>query len=101
LRTKKPLPILATTPNIEIDIHGVEIGAGLGGIALAANEACIEDELFLSAMFENWLDANWTIEIHDLLRKRGNVFQWDFHSTELRNRVIQTMTEVVLKETCL
>jgi hypothetical protein len=55
----------------------VEIGAGLGGISLATNEAGILDELFLGAMLENWLDANWTIEIHDLFEKRGNVFQED------------------------
>jgi hypothetical protein len=52
----------------------MQIGTGLGGIALAANEACIEDELFLGAMFENWLDANWTIEIHDLFKKGGMCF---------------------------
>jgi hypothetical protein len=71
---QKPLTILATTPDVEIDIHSVKIGALLCGIGLAANEACIFDELFLGAMLENWFDANWTIEIHDLLRKRGNVF---------------------------
>jgi hypothetical protein len=55
----------------------VKIGAGLSGIGLAANEAGILDELFLGAMLENWLDANGTIEIHDLFEKRGNVFQED------------------------
>lgn len=75
---KKPLAILGATPDIEIDIHGVEIGAGLSGVGLAANEAGILDELFLGAMLENWLDANWTIEIHDLFEKRGNVFSIGF-----------------------
>jgi hypothetical protein len=67
------LTILGATPDIEIDIHGVEIGAWLSGIGLAANETGILDKLFLGAMLENWLDANWTIEIHDLFEKRGNV----------------------------
>jgi hypothetical protein len=68
------LTILGATPDIEIDIHGVEIGAGLGGISLATNETGIFDELFLGAMLENWLDANWTIEIHDLFKKGGMCF---------------------------
>jgi hypothetical protein len=76
----------------------VKIGAWLGGIGLATNEAGIFDELFLGAMLENWLDANWTIEIHDLFEKRGNVFQEDLPSTELRNRVILTRIQVILKE---
>jgi hypothetical protein len=71
---QKPLPINHTTPKINVDIHGVKVGAWLGGESLTSNEAGIENELFLGAMLENWLDANWTIEIHDLLRKRGNVF---------------------------
>lgn len=75
MRHKKALTILATTPDIEIDIHGVEIGAWLCGICLATNEAGILNELFFGTMLENWLDANWTIEIHDLLKERGNVFQ--------------------------
>ena len=72
------MPINDTTPNIEIDIHGVKISAGLGSIALAANEACIENELFLGAMFENLFDANWTIEIHDLFKKGGMCFNRTF-----------------------
>jgi hypothetical protein len=53
----------------------VEIGARLCGICLATNEAGILDELFPGAMLENWLDTNWTIEIHDLFKKGGMYFQ--------------------------
>jgi hypothetical protein len=74
LRSKKTLAILEATPNIEIDIHSVEIGAWLCGICLATNEAGILDELFFGAMLENWLDTNWTIEIHDLFKKGGMCF---------------------------
>jgi hypothetical protein len=69
------LPINDTTPKINIDIHGVKIGAGLCGENFAANEAGIENKLFLGAMFENLFDANWTIEIHDLLEKGGMYFK--------------------------
>ncbi len=73
--SQKTLTILATTPDIKIDIHGVEIGAWLCCICFATNEAGILDELFFGAMLENWLDANWTIEIHDLFEKWGMYFQ--------------------------
>jgi hypothetical protein len=52
----------------------VKIGAGLCGKGLATNEAGVLDKLFLGAMLENWFDANWTIEIHDLLEKWGMYF---------------------------
>jgi hypothetical protein len=68
------LAINDTTPKINVDIHGVKIGAGLSGVGLAANEAGIKNKLFLAAMLENWFDANWTIEIHDLLEKGGMCF---------------------------
>ena len=68
------MTIPSTTPDIEIDIHSVKIGAWFCSICLATNETGILDELFLRTMIENWFDTNWTIEIHDLLRKRGNVF---------------------------
>ena len=71
---QKPLAILGAAPDIQIDIHGVEIGARLCGISFTTNETGILDELFLRTMIENWFDTNLTIEIHDLLRKRGNVF---------------------------
>jgi hypothetical protein len=71
LRRKKTLTILATAPDIKIDVHSVKIGARLSGICLATNETSIFDELFFGAMLENWLDANWTIEIHDLFEKGG------------------------------
>lgn len=88
LLTKKPLAILGATPDIEIYIHGVKIGAGLSGVGLAANEAGILDELFLGAMLENWLDANWTIERHDLLRKKGNVFSIGYIQSRIQNSKI-------------
>jgi hypothetical protein len=75
VRTKKPLTILAATPDVKIDIHGVEIGARICGICLATDEAGILDELFFGAMLENWLNANWTIEIHDLFEKGGMYFK--------------------------
>jgi hypothetical protein len=53
----------------------VEIGAWLCGICLTTNEAGILDELFFGAMLENWFDANWTIEIHDLFEKGGMCFK--------------------------
>jgi hypothetical protein len=65
------LPINDKTPKINVDIHGVKVGAGLRGVGLAANEAGIENKLFLGAMLENLFDANWTIEIHDLFKKGG------------------------------
>ena len=79
----KPLPILGATPDIEIDIHGVEIGAGLCGIGLATDEAGILDELFLGTMLENWLDANWTIEVHDLFEEWGMCFNRTIKKNEL------------------
>jgi hypothetical protein len=82
----------------------VEIGAGLCGIGLATNEAGILDVLritptigwailslrkqcflFFGAMLENWFDANWTIEINDLLEKGGGVFSIVFQERWLRS----------------
>jgi hypothetical protein len=82
----KPLPVNYTTPKVNVNVHGVEVGAGLGGESLAANVACIENELFLGAMLENWLDANWTIEIHDLLKKRGMFFNSSYPSMILKKQ---------------
>jgi hypothetical protein len=76
------LAINDTTPKINIDIHGVKIGAGFCGENFAANEAGIENKLFLGAMLENLFDANWTIEIHDLFKKGGMCFN------RLSNRLI-------------
>ena len=69
LRSEKPLTILGATPDIEIDIHGVKISAGLCGIGLATNEAGILNKLILRTTLKHCFDANWIDEIHDLLSR--------------------------------
>jgi hypothetical protein len=61
-------------PDIQIDIHGSSIGTRLRFGDLKTDITRMNDELFFGAMLENWLDANWTIEIHDLFEKGGMCF---------------------------
>ena len=62
------------TPLPKIEKHSLPIGAIRQGEHLRMNITCMTIKLLFGHGSEDGLDDCWIDVIHDLLRKRGNVF---------------------------
>jgi len=70
----KTLPMETKAPLPKIEKHDLTIGAFRQGKRLRMNETCMAIKLLFGHWGKNGLDDCWIDVIHDLLRKRGNVF---------------------------